>query len=623
MNKILLLATMFASVVLLGCSNTDIGTEPQKDGIIFDGGTETKTTMDGSYVFSWVKDADKIGIFAKNAAGAIYTPNAVEHKVTESKHISPFAAVGTGIDWSGMGTHTFYAYHPYVSASDYANVSIPLSSTQTQAAANDNSHVGLNAIMTASITADPAQGNNVSLQFAQQTSFFEFRVSADAANAATIKSITVKTNAPISGTGINYDFTTNDYTVVGGVNEATLTFTTPMPVTTTVQKGWLSFLPGTFTSLTFTITYSDGKIQDIVKPNPSYTFGKAKLIPVDLKAAPAVTPPGPSPLALCSIAALNNSWAYLSAFTVGDKSVTITKTADNAYIDKTAEAAANVTVGSNVSATVGGNQQNNIIAWVDWNADGNLDASEIVGKSKDAAASLTFKFPGKSGMPSGIYYMRIGTNYKDGKGGCDNANADESRTACDIAINYTSNEDPNAPAKGRIVAADGLKASVTATADVTKTFTVSLTKASKEASTFTLVATSNNNLSGTLSTSSVTIPAGETSVNASITFSKSVFITDAAATVTVTATNTNSPALDMINSNIVYDVKGPVSIQDRQLYCEFYFNDGLWTVLTPILDFKGATTPIGVQVYSSTYLGGDIDYDPAVTFDYTLSGTLT
>ncbi|MEG1555056.1 MAG: fimbrillin family protein, partial [Rikenellaceae bacterium] len=326
MNKILLLATMFASVVLLGCSNTDIGTEPQKDGIIFDGGTETKTTMDGSYVFSWVKDTDKIGIFAKNAAGAIYTPNAVEHKVTESRHTSPFAAAaGNVIDWSGKGTHTFYAYHPYVSASDYANVSIPLSSTQTQAAANDNSHVGLNAIMTASITADPAQGNNVSLQFAQQTSFFEFRVSAAAANTATIKSISVKTNAPISGTGINYDFTKNDYTVVGGVNEATLTFTTPMPVTTTVQKGWLSFLPGTFTSLTFTITYSDGTTQDIVKTKPSYTFGKAKLIPVDLKAAPAVTPPGPSPLTLCSIAALNNNWAYLSAFTVGDKSVTITR----------------------------------------------------------------------------------------------------------------------------------------------------------------------------------------------------------------------------------------------------------------------------------------------------------
>ncbi|MEG1553953.1 MAG: GEVED domain-containing protein [Rikenellaceae bacterium] len=271
---------------------------------------------------------------------------------------------------------------------------------------------------------------------------------------------------------------------------------------------------------------------------------------------------------LCAITETNASWGRLSGFTIGDKTVAIAQ-ADPAYQDMLKTTIANVTKGDliNVGAisnTGEGSQPLYCLAWVDWNKDNNVDATEIVGKTEKKAATeagdpafLSFAFTAPQGTANGTYHMRVGTNYKPGESGCANPAADESRTAYDLTINYTAGTvepgvDPTFalvnPAPGVVVVPND--------APIVKTFNVTLSKAAEEAQTIDLAVTSTVAASGTLSASSVVFAAGETSKDVTITFSNTDFTSEAVvADVTVTATSHGS-VLETTGGTLVYSVKG-------------------------------------------------------------------
>lgn len=630
MKRLLLLATVFASVLLSSCSKTEIGNDtpnviPENKGINFSGTTiDTKATMDpNTYKFSWVGGTDKIGIVAKNAT-EFYTPNSVEYTVTTTGASSPFSSA-TGIEWNGTGEHTFYASSP-VGAFANSKFSFDLPQTQTQSAAGNHDHVGASAIMFAKATAQANQEDAIALAFKHQMAFMEFRVSAATGNTLTISSI--KVEAPsIYASKISYDLATEAVTAETPANALSLGLTTGMPVATAVQKGWLAVLPGTYTSLKFTITYSDGQTQVIEKtpkaPATSFIIKAAALLPVGLTAAPVgggEVDPTPEPIALCSTEGGDGTWGQLSGFTVGDKTIALDKTAEP-YIDGTAITIANVSAGNTILVgarnNTTGSERIHSAAYVDWDLNGTLnEAEERVGYTPKTAVAgsttlanfLSFSLTAPVGTPSGKYFMRVYVSHDDNPAGCGRI---ESRTAYDLAINYTSNEDPNAPSYCSIKANDGLTVKVDG-ANVVKNFTISLTKKVASDVIVNLAATSDTNENGTLSVQQVTIPAGQKTATASITFSTAVFGLDTKADVTVTATPNNTTGVEAspTTSSIKYIVKGPMSAQDIGLRLTADFNG--------VYDFA-TMEKNGITMSASSTATPEVE----PILDFSVSGTLT
>lgn len=288
---------------------------------------------------------------------------------------------------------------------------------------------------------------------------------------------------------------------------------------------------------------------------------------------PVITP-------LCALTAgeLNNAWAYMAGFKIGSTTVNLTRE-NPAYQNKLDETIVNITDGDEVKVFAAGNGDAIFThVWVDWNKDNQVTENELVASSTKKATPadgapadenfLVFNFAAPASTAAGTYHMRIGSNYREGKGGCDNtADTDESRTAYDLTINYTAGtvvpgEDPTFavvnPTPGDIV--------VPTTGDKEVTFKVQLSKAAEEEQTITLAATSTGK-NGTINPTSVVFAAGETSKDVKIKFLSDDFTSDAVtATVTVTGTSQN---LTATAASIAYKVKGTAattSKQDLQYY---------------------------------------------------------
>lgn len=634
MKRLLLLATVFASVVLSSCSKTEIGNDtpnviPENKGINFSGTTiDTKATMDpNTYKFSWVGGTDKIGIVAKNAT-EFYTPNSVEYTVTTTGASSPFSSA-TGIEWNGTGEHTFYASSP-VGAFANSKFSFDLPQTQTQSAADNHDHVGASAIMFAKATAQANQEDAIALAFKHQMAFMEFRVSAATGNTLTISSI--KVEAPsIYASKISYDLATEAVTAETPANALSLGLTTGMPVTTAVQKGWLAVLPGTYPSLKFTITYSDGQTQVIEKtpkePATNFVIKAAALLPVGLTAAPVggeePEPEDPA-VKLCAPVDGAGNYAYMKSFVVGDYSSNDLIRGDW-YYDKTADIAANIVNGGNISIVGLNFDEGNASAqywskvWVDWNKDGNLDdETELVGsnlwvagsKKGTIADALAITLSAPEGTVTGTYFMRIGTAYNNpGKpGGCGKV---ESSNLFDISIKFTSSEAPDAPAYCSIKANDGLIVKVD-DADVVKSFTVSLTKKVASEVIIDLIVESTASESGTPSVQQVTIPAGQKTATASITFTKNVFTEGKKADVTVKVAPQGALAKpSAITSSIKYVVRGPGKLEGNLEYTS--------DVLLP---HEGWATFSGIATVRQViymYVYSDIVPTPMPAFDFEIT----
>ena len=158
---------------------------PQTDSKIMvtgqDAAAGLKTTISGLTV-NWVATTDHIGIFCaqanSNGTNAIYTATATGAK-------SDFTGAMT---WGGAGTHTFYAYYPWVNNSVATAVNVYLGgSSQTQSGTNNN-HIGALDFTVASATVSPGtagQPVNVNLNFNHVFTLLEFDLQLAAGQSST------------------------------------------------------------------------------------------------------------------------------------------------------------------------------------------------------------------------------------------------------------------------------------------------------------------------------------------------------------------------------------------------------------------------------------------------------
>ena len=183
MKKTLLL---IASVALAMAACTNDVAEPNYGDFVKPGevaftatSVGTRTTMtpnaEGGLDVAWVGGEDQIGIFANDEASLVST-NA-PYTAAESGAYTVFQAVETAIKW-GTGVHNFYAYYPYVAASDLHQTAIPASipAIQEQAAAGDLAHIQPLAFMYASKEA--SKGGTVDFSFVNAFSVLEVKLCA-------------------------------------------------------------------------------------------------------------------------------------------------------------------------------------------------------------------------------------------------------------------------------------------------------------------------------------------------------------------------------------------------------------------------------------------------------------
>lgn len=165
--------------------------------------------------------------------------------------------------------------------------------------------------------------------------------------------------------------------------------------------------------------------------------------------------------------------------------------------------------------------------------------------------------------------------------------------------------------------------------DVVRTMDVKLSKAVDKTVTVNLAVTSNNALKGTLSASSVTFAAGELAKTVNITFANADFGKDAAANVTVTITSTDVD-VKTTASTLLFNVAGPtseVSKQDGQIAYSFTRDDDEeYTDLSGEITFTEAEKTQGyiyILVSGQAQNQAIESFNPAISFDYEVTGTLT
>lgn len=264
---------------------------------------------------------------------------------------------------------------------------------------------------------------------------------------------------------------------------------------------------------------------------------------------------GTAPVNLCGIAGLYKSYAFIKTFTVGNYTLNPEHNIDGKYEyeNKTNIISATIPEGGNITIQLQNNSSRSgdpyaLVAWVDWNRNGKLSDNErVFYKTISAPAKGEVALPHSSTLNApantldGKYFMRIGHYFNEDfslNGGCGGF---DSGDITDIAIEYKR----EGATEASIVTGDAL-AFYISEQDVVKSFSVSLSKASDKATTFDIVTTRTGSDSSMPNSSSITIPAGKTSAEGTITFSRADFDTpDKISLVTLTINSTKVP----INEN--------------------------------------------------------------------------
>lgn len=288
------------------------------------------------------------------------------------------------------------------------------------------------------------------------------------------------------------------------------------------------------------------------------------LITKELNFTFTVDPFPDAPRSLCKLTTLTRNYVLTKTFTVGNYTLTPEHQLDGYYghEDLTATVMATVTEGGILSI-----QLQNVLsspydayvlaAWVDWNRNGKItDNENVLHKTisapiqGDVAPIYTSSLKAPPGTSYGKYNMRIGVYDNDDthlNGGCGQiSNGD----LMDITIDYSEEE----AAEAFLSTDDDLVFDVD-DKDVIKKFTVARTKPDSKPTTIHLTTSSTGTDTPILSSSSITIPAGQMSQKGTITF-KAVEPTTSEkhSHVTVQITSTNGIDIDKNASTIIYDV---------------------------------------------------------------------
>lgn len=199
------------AAVLAACSEDNVPDGPQEpvvpDGngtpISFSGGifaedpsTRADFTDNGPVKITWTAGEDVVGIFGSTASGSI-GDNVQYMAVPEPGNASActFEAQGAELTWqAGGGTHTFYAYYPYVRMRnpDPQNASSEVPEAQTQEGAT-MSHVAASAFMVADKAELAESTGSVNLRFTHIYGVMQFVL--DAETPMTLSSLTMTSAA--------------------------------------------------------------------------------------------------------------------------------------------------------------------------------------------------------------------------------------------------------------------------------------------------------------------------------------------------------------------------------------------------------------------------------------------
>lgn len=185
------------AAVLAACSEDSVPDVPQEptvpDGngtpISFSGGifaeapsTKADFTDNGAVKIAWTAGEDIVGIFGSTASGSI-GDNAAYAAVPGQDNLSActFEAQGAELTWqAGGGTHTFYAYYPYVRMRnpDPQNVASEVPAAQTQEGVS-MSHVAASAFMAADKAELAESTGSVNLRFTHIYGVMQFVLDAE------------------------------------------------------------------------------------------------------------------------------------------------------------------------------------------------------------------------------------------------------------------------------------------------------------------------------------------------------------------------------------------------------------------------------------------------------------
>lgn len=274
-----------------------------------------------------------------------------------------------------------------------------------------------------------------------------------------------------------------------------------------------------------------------------------------------VVDPMPSlPMELCGIKTSSRNFAFTKTYTVGNHSLTPEHNVDGSYgyEDKTKTVIAKIAEGGLISIQL----QNAIssqfdtyalVAWVDWNRSGKLtDNEQVCYKTINAPARgetappYTTELKAPAGTPDGRYIMRLGIYYNDNtklNGGCGTI---DNGDIMDITIDYTAKDNSEAS-----ISPNGSTKIYVDDQNIVQPFTVARSVATASPATVHLSVGSTGTDSPTVSSSTVTIPAYQSTAEGTITFRPT---SSQQATVTVKIVSALGATISENSNKIIYDV---------------------------------------------------------------------
>jgi len=278
-----------------------------------DAGEVTKTTLNG-LITSWVITTDKVGIYSADARTATSGGTAIVNAQFTAAS-SAVSSTFNGTMYWGAGTatpHTFYAYYPYAgSAGSPAATAVPVSlaTSQVQASANSNAHIGALDFLVATpkIVTSPANTdaivNEVNLRYNHVFTLLEFNLKlASGSNTALLSIELYSTDSNLSLTSGTINLTQdtpsgdNSYTLGNpvGTKKVTLTTSGCNLSTGTAISAYMMILPGnqvesTFSDMTIKVTSAAG-VTVLVKTGINFVRGKRYTIDLSNLTFAAITP---------------------------------------------------------------------------------------------------------------------------------------------------------------------------------------------------------------------------------------------------------------------------------------------------------------------------------------------
>ena len=207
--------------------------------------TRTSMTANGDNLdIAWVK-GDGIGMFASDANGALAAN--LKYVAESDAANSKLNADGESIQW-GTGTHQFYAYYPYTTATDDATaVPISVPAVQEQSAAGDLAHLQPYAFLYAQKSS--AKAESVQLSFQNALSVLEVNLCSEvgAINCDAIIFRADDTAEVLSTEGATINLTTGAINTASATNSNEIKVTLGTPVAldaTTPQSFYMMVTPG-------------------------------------------------------------------------------------------------------------------------------------------------------------------------------------------------------------------------------------------------------------------------------------------------------------------------------------------------------------------------------------------